>query len=43
MFAFSGVGVYPAPEVAREAFGIEYETYLPSPQAEIYQHFSTIA
>ena len=43
MFAFSGAGVYPAPEVAREAFGIEYETYLPSPQAEIYQHFSTIA
>ena len=30
MFAFAGAGAFPSPEAAREAFGIEYETYLPT-------------
>ena len=37
MFAFAGAGVFPSPEAARDAFGIEYETYLPGENAESYR------
>lgn len=37
MFAFAGAGVYPAPEQARDAFGITYRTYLPGPQQAAYE------
>ncbi|MBT9448802.1 L-fuculokinase [Akkermansia glycaniphila] len=36
MFAFSGAGIYPSPEAARTAFGIEYDTYLPGAQQADY-------
>ena len=37
MFAFAGAGVFPSPEAARVAFGIEYETYLPGENAASYR------
>lgn len=37
MFAFAGAGVYATPEAAREAFGIEYDTYLPGENFAAYQ------
>lgn len=40
MFAFAGAGVFPSPEAAREAFGIEYETCLPGPNAEAYRRLA---
>lgn len=36
MFAFAGAGVYASPELARDAFGIQYEIYQPGEQAKDY-------
>lgn len=41
MFAFAGAGVYNSPEEARKAFGIEYETWQPGPQAGDYRQLSS--
>ena len=30
MYAFAGAGVFPSPEAARDAFGVDYEVILPS-------------
>lgn len=30
MFAFAGIGVFPSPEAARDAFGVDYEIYRPA-------------
>ncbi len=38
MFAFAGAGIYPTPEAARDAFGIDYETYEPGPDAALYRN-----
>jgi len=36
MFAFAGAGAFPSAEAARDAFGIDYETYFPGENAAAY-------
>lgn len=36
MFAFAGAGVFPSPEAARAAFGIEYDVCVPAENAAAY-------
>lgn len=37
MFAFAGLGRYPSPEVARDAFGLSYEIIKPGKHATVYR------